>query len=262
MLYSVTKLILLLSFHTGALSDGSSFIYENKNLKITDGKNKIRASVPVSFIPLCMVSCGTKIFISDSSSGGYLYDMKLKNRKFKLKFTANYCDCHKNKVIYGGKNISVMVLDTDTGKSSKLWEHSSWVSGVGYLGSNPVSCSWDHSCVTLSSGNIKRKKFRYAVNTMAVGHYGLIVNTDNGRLHLFSDELKRITFKSVKTVFSKITSHSKNGNFGALDSTGKVYLYKISAKNTIEKTGVYQDKSKKVNDIQLNDGKIKYIFMQ
>lgn len=202
-----------------------------------------------------MVYCGKSLFAGDKSRRVYQCDAELKACKSNpVPFNIKYMVCISGTIYMAGNSIKVLKSDSQAFKPVLLWEHSSWVTGLGILSGNVISCSWDKTCRTGKSGTQSRR-FSNAVSFMAAGKDYVVVTTDDLRISLVDDGLRIKSFIKSKGVLVYMSPIDNNNQFAVVGTSKTLYKYQIE-NDKIRFKGKIKNVSK--TDVWLEKGVLKY----
>ncbi|MBU1221998.1 hypothetical protein KKF34_16935 [Myxococcota bacterium] len=204
---------------------------------------------------ISMVYCGKNLFAGDKSRRVYQCDADLKSCKSSsVPFSIKYMTCISGTIYMAGNSIKVLKSDSQVFKPVLLWEHSSWVTGLGILSGNILSCSWDRTCRTGKSGTISRR-FSNAVSFIAVGKDYIVIATDDLRLSLVETGLRIKSFIKSNGVAAYMSPIDNSNRFAVVSVGGNLYKYQI-----VDDRIKFRSKIKNVSktDVWLEKGVLKY----
>lgn len=174
-----------------------------------------------------MIYCGKSLFAGDSSNHIIQCDADLKTCKtHKVPFNVLYMACNSSSLYMAGHSIKVLKSDATKFKWSVLWEHSSWVTGLGTISGKVISCSWDKTC---RKGNepIDKRRFSGAVSFLSICNKDMIVVTDDLRLSVVDDNFKIKSFTKSTGVVVYLSPIDSSNRFATVSTTDTLYKYEI-----------------------------------
>ncbi|MDA3863652.1 MAG: WD40 repeat domain-containing protein [Deltaproteobacteria bacterium] len=133
-------------------------------LEIYNLKGKKIKSINLSFEPLTICSTDKYFVISRAKGGLSLFKINtLKEIRQKITYPILTLYCRENKVVTGGKSISLNIYSLPKFKKiEKVGEHASWITSIAFNQKKKyyLSTSWDHYAI-LWNGTRRGKVFKH-----------------------------------------------------------------------------------------------------